>query len=133
MSAPDEEYLTATEAAALPRVAPSTVRRWIRAGQLPAYRFGQRRVAIRRTDLDEVITPVRPIGQRASRMPGNDRTDAEVRNRRLTPEDVERGLTALEHAQQISRQILAERGEELFSPSWEILNELRDERTRQLG
>ena len=32
----------------------------------------------------------------------------------------------------LNEEILAERGGKLFSPSWEILNELRDERTRQL-
>jgi excisionase family DNA binding protein len=133
MSALDEEYLTVAEAAALLRVAPSTVRRWIREGQVPAYRFGQRRVAIRRTDLDAVITPMRPNEQRVSRMTGDERTIAEAQDRRLTPEEVERGMAAFERLQELSEEIMAKRGGKPFSPSWKILNELRDERTRQLG
>jgi hypothetical protein len=39
----------------------------------------------------------------------------------------------MEQAQRISQQILARRGGALFSPSWTILDELREERTRQLG
>ena len=47
MHALDEDYITVAEAATLLRVAPSTVRRWIRQGDVPAYRIGQRRVALR--------------------------------------------------------------------------------------
>ena len=35
MRAVDEEFVTVAEAAALLRVAPSTVRRWIREGDVP--------------------------------------------------------------------------------------------------
>ena len=56
----DEEYVTVAEAATLLRVAPSTVRRWIREGDVPAYRIGRRRVALRRDDLANLITPARP-------------------------------------------------------------------------
>ena len=33
----------------------------------------------------------------------------------------------------LSDKILAERGGVPFSPSWELINEARDERSRQLG
>jgi excisionase family DNA binding protein len=128
MPALDEEYLTVSEAATLLRVAPSTVRRWIREGDVRAYRLGQRRIGIRRADLDTLITPVHPSAERVSKMTGDEQTEI----RRMTPEEQQRGLAALEHARRLNEEILAERGGKPFSPSWEILNELRDERTRQL-
>ena len=51
MHALDDQLLTVAEVAELLRVAPSTVRRWIRAGEVRAYRAGKRRVAVRRADL----------------------------------------------------------------------------------
>jgi excisionase family DNA binding protein len=50
MRALDEEFLTVAEAATLLRVAPSTIRRWIREGDVPAHRIGRRRVALLRAD-----------------------------------------------------------------------------------
>ena len=67
MRAVDEEYLTVAEAATLLRVAPSTIRRWIREGDVPAHRIGRRRVALRRADLARLITPARPGMKRAAR------------------------------------------------------------------
>ena len=64
-----EDYATIDEAAALMRVAPSTIRRWIREGTLPAFRVGQRRLAVKRTDLADLI---RPAGtDRGERRRGN--------------------------------------------------------------
>jgi excisionase family DNA binding protein len=129
MHAFDEEYLTVAEAATLLRVAPSTIRRWIREGEVPAYRIGRRHVALRRPDLAALIAPIRASTDRGDELASDDH--AEIR--RLTPEEQRRGLAALEEAQQISKQIMARRGGKPFPPSWETLNELRDERTRQLG
>ena len=129
MDALDEELLTVAEAAALLRVTPSTVRRWIREGDVPAHRIGRRRVALRRSDLARLITPARPATETKDTVA----VDEQVVGRRLTPEEVQRGLEAMDRAQELSRQTLAERGGKLFSPSWEIINEQRDERTRQLS
>jgi hypothetical protein len=52
--------------------------------------------------------------------------------RRLTPEEQQRGLEALERVDVLQQQIRARRGGKPFPPSWKVLNELRDERTRQL-
>ena len=128
MTALDEEYLTITEAVTLLRVAPSTIRRWIREGDVPAYRLGQRRVALRRGDLATLITPVPSRAEGVSKMSGDEHPEI----RRMTPEEQRRGLAALEHARRLNEEILAERGGKPFSPSWEIINEMRDERTRQL-
>jgi len=129
MHAIDEDYVTVSEAATLLRVAPSTVRRWIREGDVPAYRIGRRRVALRRTDLSALVTPTSAATGTVGKLAG----DEELKFRRLTPEEKQRALDAMARAQELSKRTLAERGGRLFSPSWEIINEQRDERTRQLS
>src|SRR5688500_7959786 len=94
VSALEEDYLTVTEAAALLRVAPSTIRRWIREGDVPAYRLGRRRVALRRHDLSLLVKPVR-IGEALSRDTADDESER-IKSRKLTPEEVERGLAAMD-------------------------------------
>jgi excisionase family DNA binding protein len=150
-----DEYLTVAEAAALLKVHRSTIRRWIAQGELPAYRVGQRRLALKRAEVARLIRPVAPASatQAAGRREGaegvcpalppeeQERARAELAAaiaRRaeippLTPEERERGLRAMEEAQALSERILRERNGELFSPSWEIINEFRDERSRQLS
>ena len=128
MRAVDEEYVTVAEAAALLRVATSTIRRWIREGDVPAHRIGRRRIALRCADLARLITPARPSTEMNDNLAG----DEPVVGRRLTPEEIQRGLEAMYRAQQRAAEIQEERGGKLFSPSWEIINEQRDERTRQL-
>ena len=111
------------EAAALLGVAPSTIRRWTREGDLPAHRIGRRRVALRRADLASLITPAR----RAVAV------DDPVVSRRLTPEEVQQALDALDRAQKLAKRTFEERGGKLFPPAWITINEQRDERTRQLS
>lgn len=129
MRAVDEEYVTVAEAATLLRVAPSTVRRWIREGDVPAHRIGRRRVALRRADLARLITPARP-GKETS---GKVVDDQEWKPRRLTPEEQQRAMEALDRAQRHAAETTARRGGKLFPPSWITINEQRDERTRQLS
>jgi excisionase family DNA binding protein len=50
------EYLTVNEVAAALKLNPQTVRNWITDGQLPALRVEQRRVRIRRPDLDALLS-----------------------------------------------------------------------------
>jgi excisionase family DNA binding protein len=129
MRAVDEEYVTVAEAATLLRVAPSTIRRWIREGDVPAHRIGRRRVALRRADLAGLITPARP----AAETKGNAAVDEPVVGRRLTPEEVQQALDALDRAQRHAKETRARRGGKLFPPAWITINEQRDERTRQLS
>ena len=129
MRARDEDYITVTEAATLLRVAPSTVRRWIREGDVPAFRIGRRRVALKRDDLRNLITPARP----AIETKNNAAVDDPVVGRRLTPEEVQQALEALDRAQRHAAETTARRGGKLFPPSWITINEQRDERTRQLS
>src|SRR5688572_8401147 len=109
----EEDYLTVTEAAALLRVAPSTVRRWIREGDVPAYRLGKRRVALRRDDLSLLVTPAR-TGEAQGRDDAEDDHLERIKRRKLTPEEVEQGLAALERIEQINQEILARRGGKPF-------------------
>ena len=87
MVAQDEEFVTVAEAATLLRVAPSTVRRWIREGDVPAYRLGQRRIGLRRGDLVSLITPVHAEQERTSA----ESEEEYAKSRRLTPEEKQRG------------------------------------------
>lgn len=123
-----QDRVTVAEAADLLHVNQSTIRRWIREGKLPAYRIGERRLALRVADLDQVVSPVRELPE-VSKLAGETRP---VR-RTLTPEEVRRGLEAMDRAEERAKRITARRGGRLFPPSWEILDELRDERTRQLS
>jgi len=58
---PEDPWLTLAEIAAELRVVPATVRLWIARGQLPATRPGQRKLLVRRSDVD------RMLGQHGSR------------------------------------------------------------------
>ena len=129
MRAVDDDYVTVAEAATLMRVAPSTIRRWIREGDVPAHRIGRRRVALRRADLSRLITPARPAGETKD----NVAIDEPVVGRRLTPEEVQQALEALDWAQKLAQRTFEERGGKLFPPAWITINEQRDERTRQLS
>ncbi len=64
-----EEWLTVEEVTALLKVSIETVRRWIRAGELPVLRIGGRRggYRIRRADLDTFIERrYGPLGKAAA-------------------------------------------------------------------
>ena len=51
---------------------------------------------------------------------------------KLTPEQQQEWLAAIERAKQRQAEMLAQRGGQPWSPSWELLTEARDERTSQL-
>jgi excisionase family DNA binding protein len=124
-----EEYLTVAQAAARLRVNKSTIRRWIDQGALPAYRVGQRRVALRESDIARLISPIRkpPAGADGTatlEVPGGPR---------LTPAEQKQAAAAVDAARRSQAEQLAKRGGVPFSPSWELINELRDERSRQLA
>lgn len=126
-SAGTEHYLTVTQAAALMSVHPSTIRRWIDRGMLPARRLKSKRIGIRHADLARLPSP-HTRGQNRRFI-----TDAEVTMiPPLTPDEKERGLRALAELERMSREILERRGNTPFSSSTEIIREMREERTRAL-
>lgn len=119
MHAIDEDYLSVAEAADRLRVAQSTIRRWIREGDVPAYRLGRRRVGLKRGDLDRLVTPVRPATDENHM---SQITTTEVRQ--FTTEQRRRGLEIMDD--------LAGRGGVPYPSSTELLAEMREERMRQL-
>jgi excisionase family DNA binding protein len=127
MHAIDEEFLSVAEAATRLRVAPSTVRRWIREGDLPAYRLGRRRVGLKRGDLDRLVTPVRSTAYKNQM---SQITTTEVRQ--FTAEERRRGLEIMDELEQMRKADLARRGGKPYSSSTEILAQQREERMRQL-
>ncbi len=129
MPAFDDDYVTVAEAATLLRVAPSTVRRWIRDGDVPAYRIGRRRVALKRDDLSNLVRPARLVAGTGDNLADDEKWEP----RRLTPEEKQRALEAMDRAQRHAEETRARRGGKLFPPSWITINEQRDERTRQLS
>jgi excisionase family DNA binding protein len=127
-AAQSDEYLTIAEAAALLKVSKSTVRRWIEAGTLPAYRVGSRGVRLKRAEMEQVVIPLmreRRQGERVAQA-------EQIQIRPLTPQERERGLQALEALRQMRQEILAERGGALFSDSAVLIREEREKRTQEL-
>jgi excisionase family DNA binding protein len=125
----DTELLTLAEAAALLKVNSFTLRRWIDQGILPAYRVGQRRLRVRRIDLARMITPIRGSEEQLAPLVADD----SLASRQLTKDEQARALAAVKRMEQLQAEWLVRRGGRPFTPtSGEILNEMRDERTRQL-
>ena len=127
MHAIDEDYLSVAEAADRLRVAQSTSRRWIREGDVPAYRLGRRRVGLKRGDLDRLVTPVRPATDENHM---SQITTTEVRQ--FTTEQRRRGLEIMDGLERMRKDDLAGRGGVPYPSSTELLAEMREERMRQL-
>jgi excisionase family DNA binding protein len=124
------EYVTVREAAQALKVSASTIWRWIDQGTLPAYRVGARKVRIRASDLDRLITPAR-------HSPSN--SDAELQRMReelsrpLTKEQQEYALAVMDETERLERELgIADQGPSEVD-SVDLLREAREERTRQLG
>ncbi len=64
MSEPDPNFIDLHAAAVIVGVTHYSVRRWIYAGQLPAYRFGPRTLRVRRSDVVALGRPVPTAGTR---------------------------------------------------------------------
>ncbi len=114
--------LTVAEAAKRLGVSSQTIWRWIDRGILPAFRVGPKRVRISVADLAGVR---RPRPQRSERPDPAPRAE-------MSPEQQEAGLRWLEEARLTRARMLAKRGGVPFSPSWELINEARDERMADL-
>jgi excisionase family DNA binding protein len=121
-----EPYLTVAQAAAHLAVHPSTIRRWIDRGRLPAYRLGEKRIGVRPSDLARLVAP-RPPRQEQGSVARAERPVVP----RLTKAEQRRGLQALAELERLSAAIAARHGK-LTPESWELLDQSREERTRDL-
>lgn len=128
LAAPDDEFLTVAEAAALFRVSQSTVWRWINEEELTAYRIGRRRIRVRRSDLARLITPARKAEEKGGRMAQKERLSLGP----LTAKEQRQMLSAIEGARHLQVELLKRRNGVPFPSSTEILDELRSERALDL-
>jgi len=125
----DEEYVTVAEAARLFKVSQSTIWRWINQGQLPAYRVGQRGIRLKTGELARLVTPARQGQEKGERMVQKER----LRLGPLTARERKQMLAAIEGARRLQAELLSSRSGKPFTPSSDILEELREQRTRDLG
>lgn len=124
----DGQMLTVAEAAELLRVAPSTIRRWIREGEIQAYRVGKRRIGVRREDLSRVVVPAN-----TAHMLGAASVSTPIVIPIPTEEERERGRAAVERLLERHRAYKAAGGEVSKTPAWVEINEARDERSEHLS
>ncbi len=124
----DEPYVSTTEAARLLGVHIATIRRWIDAGKLPAQRIGERRIVIKQSDLTRLITPAREPQEKGEAVSRSERLEIP----KLTAQEKRRALVALERAQRDAAMLLEPQGQYQGPESWELLDEAREERARQL-
>lgn len=122
-----EPYLSVVQAAKQLSVHPSTVRRWIDRGCLPAYRLGEKRIGVRPSDLARLVAPRAARPGQGGRMAQSERLVIPP----LTNQEQRRGLQALAELERFRDELAAKYGK-LTPESWELLNQSRDERTRDL-
>ncbi len=123
------DFVTVEEAAGLLRVSQSTLWRWLKAGDLRAYRIGGRRVWLRRSDLAGLVKPATGEAKEGGVMVQGER----AHERRLTEAEQQRMLGAAEAARELRARLLDTRGGNLFRPAYEDIDEVRRERSETRG
>ena len=127
------DLLTVQETAALLRLNPKTVRKYIATGRLAARRVG-RRVRVERAAAEALAAPFLPIlpkgvtGMKQS-MPNSPEVRSGVR---LTQAEIVQQLAALADAAALAGAIRARRGGELLPESWPLIRQSREEHSQQL-
>jgi excisionase family DNA binding protein len=133
-----ERYYTIAQAAQKLRVHRTTVQRWISAGKLRAYRVGTgtRTVRITERDLEAAIRPARAREEGVTPLEEQESAEGtvptKVPTRRLTEEEIERGLAALERLRAFREEIAARHGGPLRPSSEELIRRAREERSERL-
>jgi excisionase family DNA binding protein len=110
--------LTIVEAASRMGVSDATILRWIAAGDLAAVRCGTQ-TTVRITDLERIRTT-----RKATAEPP-------TVERKLTAEEQRRWRDSLDSARRFREAWLERRQGEYFPPSWELLDESRNERSAE--
>lgn len=119
------QYISVARAAELLKVSKSTLWRWINQAELPAYRFGHRRVLIKQADLDKLFTPAR---REVTAM----KEPAPISIKRLTDTEVQRGLEAMEQADALLEVIRRRTKGKPLADSAALIRKAREERSGQL-
>jgi excisionase family DNA binding protein len=125
-----DQLLTASQAAQLLAVHVSTIRRWIRQGKLPAYRVGDKGIRVRRADVHLLINPL--ADHWGSNRSVQIREVAGIAPRRLTAEEQQKALDAVEGARRLQTEMLEKRGGRHFPDSTMLIRKMREERSREL-
>lgn len=116
-----DPWLTVAEIAEELRVNPATVRLWISKGALPATRAGQRKLLIRRSDLEYMLDAVRrePPGRGYQPRPSNPQggmgppqsldqlSTADIHGRRAAPDEMQEIIEELDVADDVWQRALA--------------------------
>ena len=117
-----DDLMSVPDAARQLSVSTSTVWRWIRSGGLKAYRIGPKRVMLRASDLSQTLRPShveqRDIITDVSRVPHY-----------LSEQDTQRLRAAIANSRRIHERM---RKFGPLAPSWELISEARDQRSREL-
>jgi excisionase family DNA binding protein len=119
--------LTVVQAAQQLSIHPSTIRRWIDQGRLPAYRVGEKRIGVKPSDLAKVVTPLSGRHRQAELMVKPE----EVTIPSLTDTEQRRALQALAELRRLREELAAKYGNP-SQESWELLSDSRDERTHDM-
>jgi excisionase family DNA binding protein len=121
------DLTSAKDAARLLKVSESTIWRWIEQEKIPAYRMGDKRVFLRRSELETLIKPARRTRRRTRYNVEDDR----ITRFRMTAASFGSG-DVVSRARAIQAEILARRGGKTVSASWEDINEAREIRSDAL-
>lgn len=119
-----DDLVPVREAAKLLRISESTAWRWINQRRLPAYWVGQKRVYVKRADLAPLVRPARTKEELIA--------TPKPTEERLSEADKKRWLKALADSKRMAAEMLAEHGRP-WIPSHVLLDEAREERTKDLG
>lgn len=124
------DLVTVHETAAMLRLNPKTIRRYIQSGRLPAVRVG-RRVRIERQAVEALATPV--VDKQEAETPETDPVYTDLASiKPLTQEEIAERMEAIAALDEIRARIRARNGGKPLSPSWPIIREARKERSKQL-
>jgi len=124
-----DDFVTVQNGAALLRISQSTVWRWVKTGDVKAYRIGGRRVWLRRSELAELVKPASEGTRKGGTMAQGER----VHERRLTDAERQQMQAAVEGARELQAKLLEARRGKRFRPAHEDIDEARRERSAARG